>query len=140
MKRSDHPILLFDGVCNLCNRSVQFFIKHDKEGTLKFAPLQSETGKQLLSNSNLNNAYLDSLILIENEKAYDRSSAALRSTKYLNGLWPVFQIFLIIPKFLRNPVYNWIARNRYKWYGKRDQCMIPTPAIKERFLDWPQRH
>ncbi len=135
MNKQDHPILLFDGVCNLCNKSVQFFIKNDKKGRLKFAPLQSAIGEQLLNDADLDSQYLDSLILIENGKAYDRSSAALRSTKYLNGLWPALQVFLVIPKFVRNPIYNWIAKNRYKWYGKRDECMIPTPEVKERFIE-----
>ena len=134
MKHSDHPILLFDGVCNLCNSSVQFFIKHDKKGRVKFAALQSETGRDLLFKFELDPDYFDSLVFIDKEKVYTHSSAVLRASKYLNGLYPLLQVFLIKPKFLRDPIYKWIGRNRYRWFGKQDACMIPTPELKERFL------
>ena len=135
MKNLNQPILLFDGVCKLCNRSVQFVISHDKKGTVKFATLQSDIGEKILSSNLLDRDYIDSLVLLENGKAYTHSSAAIRLSKYLNGLYPVLQLFLIIPKFLRDPIYNWIARNRYKWFGKTDVCMIPTPELKSRFLE-----
>ncbi|MGP4078916.1 thiol-disulfide oxidoreductase DCC family protein [Pseudalkalibacillus sp. R45] len=129
-----NSILLFDGECNLCNGIVQFVIKRDPKAQFKFAALQSETGQRLLKEHNLPHTF-DSFILIENGKAYQKSSAGLRVTRHLNGAWRVFTIFKIIPTPVRDVVYNFIARNRYKWFGKRDSCMIPTPDIKSRFLD-----
>lgn len=131
----DQPILLFDGVCNMCNSSVQFIIKHDKKAQLKFAPLQSEIGEQLLAANGMRTAYFDSLVFIEKGKVYTHSSAALGVCKYLNGLFPILQVFYIIPKFIRDVIYKWIGKNRYKWFGKREACMIPTPDVKSRFLE-----
>ncbi len=128
------PIILFDGVCNLCNGAVQFIIRHDKNKIFRFASLQSEAGRHLLVRHNLPAAQLDSFILVENDKAYDRSTGALRVAKKLNGLIPLLYGFIIVPKFIRNGVYNWVARNRYKWFGKKEECMIPTPELRARFL------
>ncbi len=130
---SENAIILFDGVCNFCNSSINFTIKHDKKGIFKFAPLQSEVAKKLIGNKML--PMPESVILIENNRIYNRSSAALRIARKLDGLWPVLYIFIIIPKPLRDWVYNIIARNRYKWFGKMEACMIPTPAVRSRFLD-----
>lgn len=131
----DKPIVLFDGVCNLCNSAVQFIIRHDKKNTFMFTSLQSDTGKKLLAQYDLPLNELNSFILIENNKAYTRSSGALRVIKKLKGLWPLLYGFMIVPKFIRDGVYNWVGRNRYKWFGKQDACMIPTPGLKARFLN-----
>ena len=131
----DKPIVLFDGVCNLCNSAVQFIIRHDKKNIFMFTSLQSDTGQKLLAQYDLPLNELNSFILIENNKAYTRSSGALRVIKKLKGLWPLLYGFIIVPKFIRDGVYNWVGRNRYKWFGKQDACMIPTPELKARFLN-----
>jgi predicted DCC family thiol-disulfide oxidoreductase YuxK len=130
----DQPIVLFDGVCNLCNGAVQFIIRHDKKNIFMFASLQSEVGRKILEQYNFPLDELNSFILIENNKAYTRSTGALRVAKKLNGLWPLLYGFIIIPKFIRDSIYNRVAGNRYKWFGKKDACMIPTPELKARFL------
>lgn len=130
----DQPIILFDGVCNLCNRAVQFIIKHDKKNIFRFASLQSEAGRKLLSEYSLPLNELNSFILIENGKAYSRSTGALRVVKKLNGILPWLYSFIIIPKIFRDSIYNWVAKNRYQWFGKKEECMIPTPELKARFL------
>ncbi len=130
-----HPVVLFDGICNLCNRSVQFIIKRDRKKQFHFAALQGKTGQELLRKFNLPADSFNSFILVENGKVYLRSSGALRMAKKLNGAWPLLYAFIIVPKFIRDNIYNWIAKNRYKWYGKRRECMIPTPELRERFLD-----
>ena len=132
---SDQPVILFDGVCNFCNYWVNFAIKRDKRKELKFTTLQGETARQLLPKYNINPTSLSSVILIDNGKAYTQSSAAIRICKYLNGGWKLFYGLMIIPKFIRDFFYNIIARNRYKWFGKKESCMAPTPELRERFLD-----
>ncbi|MBA2561860.1 MAG: thiol-disulfide oxidoreductase DCC family protein [Chitinophagaceae bacterium] len=132
---NQQSIILFDGVCNLCNSAVQFIIKRDKKNYFRFASLQSAHGQELLSNYNLPLNDLNSFVLIENEKAYTRSTGALRVSKKLNKLWPLLYSFIIIPKFIRDSVYKWIAGNRYKWFGKKSECMIPSPQLKARFLN-----
>lgn len=129
----DHPVVLFDGVCNYCNSWVNFAIRNDREARLRFATLQSATGQELKAKYGVA-AGTDSVILIDNEKAYTYSNAALRIAKHLR--WPAKAIYalLIIPAFIREPVYKWIARNRYKWFGKKEECMVPSPEIKSRFL------
>ena len=129
------PIILFDGVCNLCNSSVLFVIKRDKQKQFRFASLQEKTGESLLKKFDLPSDTFNSFVLIENEKVYTRSTAALRIARRLHGGWNLLYGFMIVPRFIRDAVYNIIARNRYKWFGKRDECMIPTPELIERFLD-----
>ena len=131
----DQPIVLFDGVCNLCNSAVQFIIRHDKKKVFMFTSLQSDAGQKLLVQYNFPLNELNSFILIENNKAYTRSSGALRVVKKLKGLWPLLYGFMIVPKFIRDGVYDWVGRNRYKWFGKQEACMIPTPELKARFLN-----
>jgi len=128
-----NPIVLFDGVCNYCNAMVNFAIHHDKKAFIKFAPLQSEAGRRLKEKYQVNSA-IDSIILIDKGKIYTHSDAAIRITKYLR--WPpkVLYSFIIVPKFIRQPFYKWIARNRYKWFGKKETCMIPTTDVRSRFL------
>lgn len=132
---SSRPIVLFDGVCNLCNRIVQFIIKKDKKKLFLFASLQGKTGQEVLKKFNLPVNDFNSFILVDGDQIYTRSTAALRMLRKLGGGWRYFYVFIILPKFIRNALYNRVARNRYKWYGKRDECMIPTPELKERFLD-----
>lgn len=132
---SDHPVILFDGVCNLCNSSVQFVIKHDKEGKFRFAALQSDFGQQQLERYSFDKEQLLSVVLVMNGRAYDKSRAALEIARRLNGIWPMFYAFIIVPPFIRDFVYNWISRNRYRWFGRRDECMIPTPDLKARFIN-----
>ena len=131
----EKKIVLFDGVCNLCNRSVQFIIKRDKKKKFRFASLQGKAGQDLLKRFNLQADDLNSFVLIEGDKMYTRSGGALRMLRELGSGWKLFYAFMLVPRFIRDAVYNWVARNRYKWYGKREECMIPTAELKERFLD-----
>lgn len=135
-----HKIILFDGVCNLCNGTVVFIIKRDKKNVFKFATLQSEIAHDLVisfasneKDKESSNA-LDSIILLDNGKKYTKSSAALRIAKHLSGAYPLLYGLMIIPKFLRDWVYSIIAKNRYKWFGKKESCMIPTPELQKKFL------
>ena len=128
------PILLFDGYCNLCNNSIKFILKHEKKTDLYFSSLQSDNGIELLKRHHINPNEIDSLILIQNNTAYSKSSAALRLTPYLKGLYPLLYALLIVPPFIRNAVYDYVARNRYKWFGKSDSCMMPDKDLVKRFL------
>jgi len=130
-----HSIILFDGVCNLCNGAVQFVIKRDNKNRFLFASLQSEEGKQILEDNNFPANKSDSFLLVEDGKVYERSTAALRVLKNLSGLRSLLYGFIIVPKFIRDSVYNWIAKNRYQWFGRKDECMIPTPELKAKFLN-----
>lgn len=129
------PVLLFDGVCNFCTGSVTFIIKRDPAATFLFAPLQSASGQRLLQQFSLPDYDFDTFILIEGEQCYTKSTAALRVLKRLRGGWPLLYGFIIVPKPVRDFVYERIAKNRYKLFGKKDQCMVPTPDIKARFLE-----
>lgn len=131
---SNRTILFFDGNCGLCNRSVKFVLRKEKDQTLFFSPLQSEFAKNILKEKNFTQN-LDTMMLLQNGKIYLRSSAALRVTKYLKGLWPLMRIFLIVPPFIRNFIYNYIAKNRITWFGIADYCDIMTPELKKRFLE-----
>jgi predicted DCC family thiol-disulfide oxidoreductase YuxK len=132
----DHPLVLFDGVCNLCHGSVQFIIKRDPKDQFRFASLQSQGAAPFLALYKLDPSYLDSIVLIEGGRCYRDSTAALRVAKRLSRLWPLFfYIFIIVPRPLRDLVYKWIARNRYRWFGKQeDACWIPTPELRKKFL------
>jgi len=132
---NNHPIILFDGICNLCNSSVQYVIKHDPNSLFRFASLQGETGQRLLKQYGLPENELNSFVLISDNKAYTRSSAALTVAKQLTGITKLLYGFIIVPPFIRNAVYDLIAKNRYKWFGKKDSCMIPTAELKSRFLN-----
>ncbi|MCG8370437.1 MAG: DCC1-like thiol-disulfide oxidoreductase family protein [Proteobacteria bacterium] len=129
------PIVFFDGECNLCNDSVKFIIKRDPEKVFKFAPLQSDFSRKFLREHTLYYNIPDSLVLIDKEGLYFRSDAALRVARRLGGLWPLLYTFMVVPWRVRDKVYDIIAHNRYKWFGRRDDCMVPGPEDKERFLE-----
>ncbi len=130
-----HPIVLFDGVCNLCNAAVRFIIKRDKKNLFKFTSLQSAFGQSVLQKFHLSDEPLNSFILFEKGKVYKRSTAALMVAKQLSGGWPLLYAFMIVPPFIRDAVYNFIANNRYKWFGKKDACWIPTRALQSKFIE-----
>ena len=130
-----NQIILFDGLCNLCNGSVQFIINRDAKKQFRFASLQSSFGNHQLHKFGLATNQLYSIILIKEGRYLQKSNAALEIARNLDGLWPAFYIFKIVPRFLRDWAYDCIAKNRYSWFGKKDSCMIPTPELKSRFLD-----
>ena len=122
-------------MCNLCNGAVNFIIDHDPKGHFQFAALQSDFGQEKLEALGFDQEEFDSLVLLQNEKVFTKSSAALRIAKKLTFPYPLLYVFIILPPFLRNAVYNLIARNRYKWFGKRDSCRMPTPELRSRFVE-----
>lgn len=132
----DKQLILFDGVCNLCNSSVLYVIKRDKENKFLFAPLQSNVGKSITDQFKIDTNKIDSILLYNpvNEKVYSKSTAALHVAKQLNLPTSLMTVFFIVPPFIRNWVYDYVAKNRYKWYGKKEACMIPTPELKAKFL------
>lgn len=131
---SNKGIVLFDGVCNLCNSSVQLIIRNDKKDFFRFAALQSETGKKLLQEAGLPEGFLQTFVYFEKGKFYTQSTGALKISKHLDGAWKLFYPLLIIPAPIRNFFYRLIASNRYKFFGKKDECMIPTPNLKQKFI------
>ena len=126
--------ILFDGVCNFCNASINFIIDRDSKVIFKFAALQSEVGQELLKKFSLKTNDFDSIVAIDCDKVYQKSDAALEIARRMNGIWKIFYAFKFIPAFLRNPVYDLIARNRFRIFGRTDACRIPTPELKARFL------
>jgi len=128
-------IILFDGVCNLCSSSVQFIIKRDTKNQFHFASLQGRTGQEYLRRFRLPENTFNSFILVEEDHCYTRSTAALRIARSLDGAWPILYAFMIVPRFIRDGVYDIIARNRYRWFGKKEECWVPTPALRAKFLD-----
>jgi predicted DCC family thiol-disulfide oxidoreductase YuxK len=131
----DKKIILFDGVCNLCNASVQFVIKRDTKDRFRFVPLQSDLGDKILNHLGVNREQTDSIVLYEPGKAYYyKAEAALKIINELGGLYQLLNILQIFPKFLSNIVYDYIAKNRYCWYGKQENCMMPTPELAAKFL------
>ena len=128
------PILLFDGHCNLCNAWVQYVVKRDPSSTIRFASLQSGAGRRLLEEHKIDVNYIDSLVLFEEKRFSVSSNAALRTLSYFDG-WQKHLIFMsVVPRSLRDLVYRFIAKNRYKWFGRREQCMVPTAELSKRFL------
>ena len=128
-------LILFDGVCNLCNSSVQFVIKRDKKDKFRYAALQSEIGQEIIEKFKIDTSKTDSIILYSNNKGISyKSTAALKIASKLGFPTNILSLFLIITAIIRNVVYDYIAKNRYKWYGKKDHCMIPTPELKSKFL------
>lgn len=127
------PVLLFDGVCNLCNRTVQFIIRHDRKKQFRFASLQSAAGRE--AKGMLAGAAPDSVLLYEQGRIYQKSGAALRVAARLGGIWRLAAVFWLLPRFLRDAVYDYIARHRYRWFGRQDACLLPAPGLKDRFLE-----
>ena len=130
----DHSIVLFDGVCNFCNSSVNFIIRKDRNDQFRFVALQSDKGMDITGKLNVNAVGLKTVILLENGRVYTKSTAALRIARKLTGGWPLFYGFIIVPAFLRDLVYNFISANRYRIWGKRESCMVPGPEVRRKFL------
>ncbi|OUJ71898.1 thiol-disulfide oxidoreductase DCC family protein [Hymenobacter crusticola] len=128
--------ILFDGVCNLCNGFVQFIIKHDSAGRFRFASLQSEVAQQLLAARGISIVTTDpeSVLLIVNDKVYSHSAAVLHILRRLGGVWRLLYAGILLPRFLRDAAYRFVARNRYRWFGREEACMMPTPELAQRFL------
>lgn len=132
----DKKIILFDGVCNLCNNAVLFIIKNDKKDLFRFVALQSAVGEKIIAHIGVDLQKMDSIILYEPGIAYYyKSEAALKIASQLGSFYPLLAVFTILPAAFSNLVYDWIARNRYKWFGKKENCMIPTPELKSKFLE-----
>jgi predicted DCC family thiol-disulfide oxidoreductase YuxK len=130
----DRPTILFDGVCNLCNRSVRFVLARDPGERFAFAALQSAKGRELLTRVGLAADARSSIVLVEGECSFEKSDAVLRIFAGLSGLWPIFALLRVVPRKLRDAVYDWIAANRYRWFGQRAECLVPTPEQRRRFL------
>jgi len=127
------PVVLFDGVCKLCNGSVNFILRRDRKGRMNFAPLQSDFAQKVVASHEIKSDPLDSIMFLEDDRLTVKSTAILRISKYLGGLWPLCMIFLIIPPFIRDFIYDIIAKNRYRWFGKYDTCRLPDPEFEDRF-------
>jgi predicted DCC family thiol-disulfide oxidoreductase YuxK len=128
------PVILFDGVCNLCNGFVQTTISVDPQGKFQFAALQSEFGQEIMTKANLPVDRISTVILYDNGKIFTHSDVPLEICRRLGGFWRLLLVFKLIPRALRNRLYNWVASNRYRWFGKSESCMIPTPELRKRFL------
>lgn len=132
----DKKIILFDGVCNLCDASIQYVIKHDNADVFRFVALQSELGQKVLKHIGINSIHIDSIVLYEPGIAYYyKSTAALHIAKGLKGIYTLATVFQILPTGFRDLIYEYVAKNRYKWYGKKESCLVPTPALKSKFLE-----
>jgi len=134
LENSSH-LILFDGVCNLCNASVNFVIDRDKHKKFRFLALQSEAGKKIMEEHKASTSSLESIVLIKQGKLFRKSTAILYIARDLIGPWPLFYFFIIVPTFLRDLVYDFVAQHRYSWFGKSDQCRVPTPELRERFVE-----
>lgn len=132
--------MLFDGDCNLCNGAVQFVLRRDPRAVFHFASLQSAVGRQLLASVGAKATLPDSIVLVQDGAWALKSTAALRIARGLRWPWPLCAVFFVVPRPLRDLLYDWIARNRYRWFGKRESCLVPTPALRARFLDQAERH
>ena len=129
------PIFLYDGVCNLCTASVQFVIARDRRRRFRFASLQSPVAEQILGNDIDTGGRLGSVVLVLNGRTYRKSTAALRTVRMLDGLWPLLAVFLLVPPPIRDWVYDWIGTRRYRFFGRQDVCWVPQPELLELFLD-----
>jgi predicted DCC family thiol-disulfide oxidoreductase YuxK len=130
-----HAIIFFDGVCNLCNGFVDYIIRHDKKGYFLFTSLQSQKAGEMLKPFHMEATVSEGVILLENGRLYFRSEAGLRILKRLSGMHRLLYFFIIVPRFIRDKVYDFIASNRYRWFGKKEQCRIPEPGERERFVE-----
>lgn len=134
MANEGQPIIFFDGICNLCQQSVQFMLTHDTKGIFSFASLQSQFAEHILAPHGISTAEMNTFILLEKNTVYTRSTAALRVLKKLGGLWALLYVLIVVPPFVRDAVYKWIAKNRYRWFGKQESCWMPREEWKSRFL------
>ncbi|WP_321515506.1 thiol-disulfide oxidoreductase DCC family protein [Marinifilum fragile] len=130
---NSNPIVLFDGVCNFCNTTVRFVLAYNRAENIQFSPLQSDFAKQLLAQHNLSSDDMNTVVFIEDNKAYTRSTAAFHISKHLIYPWKAIYYFKFVPKSITDWIYDLIAKNRYSWFGKKNQCMVPKPEWKERF-------
>lgn len=130
----DHPVVLFDGVCNLCTGAVQFIVPRDADGTLRFAPLQSDVGADLLAECGLDPEARESIVLVEDGECFRKSGAALRIAAHLDGAWPLLRHLVVVPRPIRDAVYDVVARYRYDVFGRKDRCMVPSDDLRDRFL------
>lgn len=130
----EHPVILFDGVCNFCNSTVNFIIRRDQKKIFRYAPLQSPAGRKLLQQHGLSTEKLGSFVLIDNGRAYTKTTAALHLYPKLGGGWKLLKALWVVPAFLRNAAYDIVAANRYKWWGKKDACIVPSPEVRSLFL------
>jgi predicted DCC family thiol-disulfide oxidoreductase YuxK len=134
MMEQSYPVVIFDGVCNLCEQSVNFIIRHDRNGRFRFVSAQSETGRVLQQHYGVDAMADETVILIKDGKAYTRSDAAMEIARDLDDAWQWLAVGRFVPARIRNPLYSAIARNRYRWFGKKDQCLMPDADIKSRFI------
>lgn len=130
-----HPVILYDGTCGFCNRVVQFIIPRDRGGRFRFAAIQSVTGKRLLVEQGIDPEHLNTFVLMAEGRMFTRSTAALEVARRLDGAWPLFYAFIAVPGVIRDGVYHFIARNRYRWFGRTEACMLPDAKVRERFLE-----
>ena len=131
---SDAPVLVFDGVCVLCSRWVQFIVRHDRDARIRLAPMQSDAGRALLAKFGLDPDDPLSLLYVVDGRGYQDSDAILRVLASFGGAWRASALLRVIPRFVRDRSYRWLARNRYRWFGRTDQCLVPTPEQAGRFL------
>lgn len=131
----DHPIVLFDGVCNLCNGLVQFVIPRDPEGKIRFATLQSDLGRKVRAKAGLSTDNLDTFVLVDDGMAYTKSDAAIRVAEHLGGIYRLLSLGRLVPRRLRDRIYDFVAENRYDWFGRKDQCLIPDEDVSDRFVE-----
>jgi len=129
-----HSVILFDGVCNLCNQTVLFVIRRDRADRFRFSPLQGAYAKAHLPADAASNPLPSSVVLLEDGKLYTESTAVLRVARRLGGMWPLLYLFILVPPFIRNAFYRWIAARRYRIWGKKESCMVPTPALQSKFI------
>lgn len=132
----NHQVIIFDGVCNLCNGFIQFIIKNDKKNKFKFCSLQSEQGQNIIKQNSKDLKNIDSVLLFTNNQIYNKSTAVLKIAKTLGFPYNIIKITSVIPVKLRDRIYDFIAKNRYRWFGKKTSCWIPTSELKEKFLDY----
>ncbi|MFC7371467.1 thiol-disulfide oxidoreductase DCC family protein [Fictibacillus iocasae] len=133
-EHKERVVILFDGVCNMCNGAVQFMLKHERDHRLRFAAMQSETGAKLLASHGLPSNQMDSFVIIKDGVAYTKSDAAVQAASHLKYPWRIAVLGKAIPRGIRDMIYSYIAKNRYKWFGKKETCMLPSPGVKDRFI------
>ena len=134
-KQTEQALILFDGVCKFCNATVQFVIKRDARRRFRFCPLQSPVAQALLAQHKINQHNMDTMVLVQNNQAYVKSTAALKIARQLVAPWPLLYVFILVPPLIRHKVYDFIGRRRYRWFGKLDHCMVPDENLQQRFWE-----